>query len=96
MLYLFTVMKVRFYNNIIDLMLILSLVAVLAAIVSKLIFNCFGIAFYHFMFDANGRLLDSTYAGSSVIYGFLFDSNRMAGKRILQISGHSFSTGSVM
>ena len=78
MLYLFTVMKVRFYNNIIDLMLILSLVAVLAAFVSKLIFNCFGIAFYHFMFDANGRLLDSTYAGSSVIYGFLFDSNRTA------------------
>ena len=66
-------MKVRFYNNIIDLMLILSLVAVLVGIVSKLLFNCFGIAFYHFMFDANGKLLDSTYYTTTI---FAYDSDQ--------------------
>ncbi|MBQ9903077.1 MAG: O-antigen ligase family protein [Clostridia bacterium] len=78
MLYLFTVMRVRFYNNIIDLMLILSVFAVLVALVSKWIFNCFGIAFFHFLFDPNGKLLYSVPSGSALTGNLLLDSTRTA------------------
>ena len=78
MLYLFTVMRVRFYNNIIDLILILSIVAMLAALASKFIFNYFGISIYHFMFGAHGAVLHSVPQGSGHLFGFLFDTNRTA------------------
>lgn len=41
MLYLFTVMTVRFYNNIIDLMLLLSVGAMLFGAADKFVFHCF-------------------------------------------------------
>ncbi len=78
MLYLFTVMRVRFYNNIIDLMLILSMFAMLAAIVSKLLFNYRGIALYHFMFDASGRVLPSMAPESAGLSQVIFSANRTA------------------
>ena len=53
MLYLFTVMRVRFYNNIIDLILLLSMVALAVAVSAKILYSCSGIAVYHFMFDSN-------------------------------------------
>ncbi len=76
MLYLFTVMRVRFYNNLIDLMLILSVFAVMIAIVSKILYSCFGIAMYHFMFNSAGALLHSTGSGVGPAWGILLDTNR--------------------
>ena len=78
MLYLFSVMRRRFYNNIIDLMLILSMTSIVAALVSKFVFNYFGIAFYQFVFKSHGDMLRSTCQGSGHIFGFLFDSVRSA------------------
>ena len=78
MLYLFSVMRRRFYNNLIDLMLILSLWAMLAAVISKLLYNYHGIALYHFMFDASGRMLQSTPHDSSALYQAIFFTNRTA------------------
>ena len=78
MLFLFSVMRRRFYNNIIDLMLILSLTSVAVAIVSKFVFNYFGISMYHFVFGAHGAMLNSTYQGSAHFFGFLFDTVRSA------------------
>lgn len=51
MLYLFTVMRVRFFNNLIDLMLLLSMVAMAVGVTDIILFRCFGIGV--FMFDAN-------------------------------------------
>ena len=78
MLYLFSVVRRRFYNNIIDLMLILSTTSMLTALASKFIYNYFGVSLYHFVFGAHGGLLPSTHKGSSAIFGFLFDSCRTA------------------
>ena len=78
MLFLFSVMRRRFYNNIIDLMLILSLTSVVVAIVSKFVFNYFGISMYHFVFGAHGAMLNSTYQESGHFFGFLFDTVRSA------------------
>lgn len=78
MLYLFTVMRVQFYNNIIDLMLILSMPAMAIGILSKLLYGYTGIALYHFMFDANGAILHSVPRDSMTVYHFLFDPNRTA------------------
>ncbi len=78
MLYLFTVMRVRFYNNIIDLMLILSMTAIAAAFASKIIYARTGLSLYHFMFDANGALLTSARQSENGIFTFMFDSTRTA------------------
>jgi Lipid A core - O-antigen ligase and related enzymes len=78
MLYLFTVMRVRFYNNIIDLILLLSMVALAVAVSAKILYSCSGIAVYHFMFDSNGALLHSMPHDMSGVLFFLFDSNRTA------------------
>ena len=78
MLYLFSVVRRRFYNNIIDLMLILSITSMLTALASKFIYNYFGVSLYHFVFGAHGGLLPSTHKGSNAILGFLFDPCRTA------------------
>ena len=78
MLYLFSVMRRRFYNNIIDLMLILSMTSMFIAIVSKFVYNYFGVALYHFVFGKHGTMLYSSFDGSGHFFGFLFDSVRTA------------------
>lgn len=78
MLYLFSVMKVRFYNNLIDLMLILSLVAMAVAIFSRILYSSSGIAIYHFMFDANGALLHTAPHDFKGLLSFVSDSSRTA------------------
>ena len=78
MLYLFTVMRVRFYNNMIDLMLILSVAAMGVGIVSKYIFGHFGIALYHFLFDANGAVLHSIPQHGFTFKILILDANRTA------------------
>ena len=46
MLYLFTVMRVRFYNNVLDLMLILSVFAMIIGVVDRLLYAFYGIKIF--------------------------------------------------
>ena len=78
MLYLFTVMRVRFYNNIIDLMLILSMTSLFVSLTAKVLYARTGIPIYHFMFDANGALLHYAKQTEDGLLTCIVDSTRTA------------------